>query len=385
MTRRPFPPLPLLVCLWTLPASPRTPPRPIRPMEAPAHISVVDGTAVLERDGRTDTDLPRCRCSPAIGCAPQNGRVEVLFADGSALHLDDHIDGGFPVRRSRPAARRPRAIERVRAGARHRLPHRCAVGVGARSTARANTASRCCAATKWSSPSFAAAPNSSTSRDAATSRPANARSRAAQAAPSPAYVFNSAAWDSFDRWSEARRDQRLAVSTQYLPEDVQRLRAGVRQLRVVALRIDVRLRLVSARAGRLAPVLPRPLGEPASVRLDLDRRRSVGLADASLRPLGHLRRRLVLDSRPYLGTGVGVVGLRTRLRELVSARLEQPPGARLLGQRLRRPPLRPVVRLDGRAAQPLRRRLRERQPLPRRPRRSAAALLLRGQSPRAGR
>jgi hypothetical protein len=42
----------------------------------------------------------------------------------------------------------------------------------------------------------------------------------AGAAPSPAYVFNSAAWDAFDRWSEARRDQRLGVSAQYLPSDV---------------------------------------------------------------------------------------------------------------------------------------------------------------------
>jgi hypothetical protein len=38
-------------------------------------------------------------------------------------------------------------------------------------------------------------------------------------APSSPYVFNSAAWDSFDRWSEGRRDQRLGVSAQYLPSD----------------------------------------------------------------------------------------------------------------------------------------------------------------------
>jgi hypothetical protein len=40
-------------------------------------------------------------------------------------------------------------------------------------------------------------------------------------APSNAYVFNSAAWDAFDRWSEARRDARLGVSAEYLPETVQ--------------------------------------------------------------------------------------------------------------------------------------------------------------------
>jgi hypothetical protein len=42
----------------------------------------------------------------------------------------------------------------------------------------------------------------------------------AGAAPSYAYVFNSASWDAFDRWSESRRDYRLGLSSQYLPEPV---------------------------------------------------------------------------------------------------------------------------------------------------------------------
>src|SRR5207244_10486550 len=40
-------------------------------------------------------------------------------------------------------------------------------------------------------------------------------------APSYAYAYNSAAWDSFDRWSEERRGLRLGASTQYLPSDMQ--------------------------------------------------------------------------------------------------------------------------------------------------------------------
>ena len=40
-------------------------------------------------------------------------------------------------------------------------------------------------------------------------------------APSYAYAYNSATWDPFDRWSEARRDVRLGVSSQYLPSDMQ--------------------------------------------------------------------------------------------------------------------------------------------------------------------
>ena len=43
----------------------------------------------------------------------------------------------------------------------------------------------------------------------------------AGAAPSVQYVFNSASWDAFDRWSEARRDSRLGVAAEYLPDEVQ--------------------------------------------------------------------------------------------------------------------------------------------------------------------
>ena len=39
-------------------------------------------------------------------------------------------------------------------------------------------------------------------------------------APSYAYVYNSASWDAFDRWSDAQRSQAAGVSTQYLPDTV---------------------------------------------------------------------------------------------------------------------------------------------------------------------
>jgi len=39
-------------------------------------------------------------------------------------------------------------------------------------------------------------------------------------APSYTYAYNSANWDDFDRWSEARRDVRLGVSAQYLPGEM---------------------------------------------------------------------------------------------------------------------------------------------------------------------
>ena len=53
---------------------------------------------------------------------------------------------------------------------------------------------------------------------------------------------------------------------------------------------------------------------------------------------------------------MGLLGVRAKLRELVSARLEQPAGVpHQCLQPLRRPPLQSMARLDGRTARPLRR------------------------------
>ena len=63
------------------------------------------------------------------------------------------------------------------------------------------------------------------------------------------------------------------------------------------------------------------------VRLDLGRRRPLDLADASLRPLGLSRHRLVLDSRPHWAPAWVSWAIRAGLRELVPARLRQPPAS----------------------------------------------------------
>lgn len=101
---------------------------------------------------------------------------------------------------------------------------------------------------------------------------------------------------------------------------------------------------------------------PAPVGLDLDRPRSVGVAHASLRPMGIFGRRVVLDPRTSLGTILGLVGLRTWIRELVSAGMEQPARVRLRErQRLRRTAIYPLARVDGRAAPAIRVRVRQHQ------------------------
>ena len=56
--------------------------------DPPAHISVVDGAVVLERDGRSQTAPASMPLLAGDRLRTQDGRAEVLFADGSTLHLD---------------------------------------------------------------------------------------------------------------------------------------------------------------------------------------------------------------------------------------------------------------------------------------------------------
>ncbi len=68
----------------------------------------------------------------------QNGRVEILFADGSTLHLDANTLVDFQSDEVDPAARRPRAAQHPRSGADRRVAYRvdAPFGLGRRSSAR---------------------------------------------------------------------------------------------------------------------------------------------------------------------------------------------------------------------------------------------------------
>src|SRR3954467_13309302 len=63
--------------------------------DPPAHVSFVDGTAVLERDGQRDSsplNMPRLA---GDRLRTENGRVQILFADNSPLHLDTNTTIDF--------------------------------------------------------------------------------------------------------------------------------------------------------------------------------------------------------------------------------------------------------------------------------------------------
>jgi len=188
----------------------------------PAHISFVDGAAVLERDGKSDNSPTSMPLLAGDRIRTQSGRVEVLFADGSALHVDDHTVVDFQsdevLRLLEGRLRLNIAGQGRGVGYRIDAPsawvqisdageYRVAVIRGEREPQIELAVLRGAAEL--------------VNEDGRSLVRAGERAFAqAGARPSAPYVFNSAAWDAFDRWSESRRDQRLGASAEYLPSDV---------------------------------------------------------------------------------------------------------------------------------------------------------------------
>jgi len=92
----------------------------------------------------------------------------------------------------------------------------------------------------------------------------------------------------------------------------------------------VRVRVVSNGDAGLAALLLRFMGASAFVRLDVDWSGCLVVANASLWPLGYGRNAWFWIPGPHLGQRVGVLGVRERLRELVSAWLRRPSDLRVL-------------------------------------------------------
>jgi hypothetical protein len=190
--------------------------------DPPAHVSFVDGAAVLERDGQPDAAPANMPLLAGDRLRTQNGRVEILFGDGSTLHLDANtvldfqsddlvrlLDGRIRLSIAGSERAVSYRIDAASASAVINRPgeYRVAIMHGARETEIELAVIRGAAEL--------------VNDDGRTPLRAGERAYArANAAPSYAYVFNSASWDSFDRWSEERRNERLGVSAQYLPAEV---------------------------------------------------------------------------------------------------------------------------------------------------------------------
>jgi hypothetical protein len=177
---------------------------------APPHLSIVDGAANLDRDGALVAAEIGQILAAGDRLTTRGGRVEILFGDGSALHLDERttidlldedlirlVEGRaylhvapseppFEYRIDTPAASIRTAVAgeyRIMAGPVSELA--VARGLASISTTAGSLALR--------------------SGEVIQVRYGEA--------PGFAMPFNAAAWDPFDRWSQDRRRPRVASIT----------------------------------------------------------------------------------------------------------------------------------------------------------------------------
>jgi hypothetical protein len=191
-------------------------------LPAPAHVSIIDGAAQIERDGQAEPAVANVPLIDGDRLRTQSGRVEVVFPDGSILHVDQFttvdllardlvrlVEGRIvllvtgtddPARAVRYQVDAPAASVQTNAPGEYRV---ALVGDGVELAVVSGAAS------------FATDAGSIPVRagERSVARPGEY--------PGSPQSFNSARSDAFDRWSSEQRDGRLGqVSSRYLPREL---------------------------------------------------------------------------------------------------------------------------------------------------------------------
>jgi len=203
-------------------------PDPAQPPSGPppAHLSVIEGQAYIDREGRSDPAIANLPLLDGDRLRTVDGRLEVILPDGSLLHVD-----------------RGTTVDVLAADLLRLLQGRIyVVGRGTRDPQRAvrYQIDAPVASVQTGGPGEFRVWAAETTRGRevelavfrgqATLASNNGREDLWAGeksfvrdglAPSAPQYFNSARWDDFDSWSAARRDQRLgAASAQYLPSEL---------------------------------------------------------------------------------------------------------------------------------------------------------------------
>jgi FecR protein len=189
---------------------------------APAHVAIVEGGATLERDGRPESSPLNMPLLSGDRLRTSDGRVEVLFGDGSTLDIDAGttidfqsddllrlIEGRVRISIPGPSRTVSYRVDSPAGSARITEPgdYRVSLLHDDRETQLELAVIR-------------GAAEISTEQGTTPLRAGERAYASAGLAPSYAYAYNSANMDAFDRWSETRRDARLGASAAYLPSNV---------------------------------------------------------------------------------------------------------------------------------------------------------------------
>ena len=193
------------------------------PSDPPAHVSVVDGTAAIDREGRSEPAVPSMPLIEGDRLRTDRGRVEVLFPDASYLHVDQFA-----------------TVDMLTGSLLRLLTGRIVVGAaGAPGSAafmdfQVDTPA---GAVRIMSPGeyrvslfsgpeleLAVVRGQASVTTSAGSVPVRSGERVFAREgerPSAPGSFNSARWDAFDRWSQDQRQARVGnASAEYLPEEL---------------------------------------------------------------------------------------------------------------------------------------------------------------------
>jgi Family of unknown function (DUF6600)/FecR protein len=219
--------LAMTLAMCALPARAQTPATPAGPdwtADVPAHIARVDGAVTLERTGTLQPAANNVALLAGDRLRTARGRAEVLFADGSALDLDESttvdllsdslmrlIAGRIRFTIARATNQLQYRIDAPGASALLETAGEYRLAVSDGRTAQPDVT----LAVVYGEAALANA-HGQTTVQAGTEAVATA-----DAAPSLAVAFNSAASDEFDAWADTQRAARLGVvSAQYLPQDL---------------------------------------------------------------------------------------------------------------------------------------------------------------------
>lgn len=190
----------------------------------PAHVAVVDGAATLERQGQPVESVLNMPLLSGDRLRTTSGRVEVAFADGSTLELDNSTTVDFQSDTLiRLIAGRVRVT--IDGTPDDQVSYRVDASAGSVEIATPGDYRVALLAgdpaPKLELAVFRGQANLTTDLGAT---PVEAGQRAYASAgllPSYAYAYNSAEWDPFDQWVEARHNQAPGASSQYLPDSME--------------------------------------------------------------------------------------------------------------------------------------------------------------------
>ncbi len=198
--------------------------------EPPAHLAYADGTVTLERESEAEEAGAGLVLLPGDRLRTSAGRAEILFPDGSALAIDEYtvvelLDSSL-VRLTAG-----RALLTVSGTADPAGAVRYQIDTPASSVTTEGPGEYRVAVTSF--PSGAETELSvlrgfaviATERDSIRVRSGEQSAAREGFAPSFARAFNSARYEAFDRWVNARREERMGYRTasrsaQYLPADL---------------------------------------------------------------------------------------------------------------------------------------------------------------------